>query len=154
MKKILILMPIDPITILTESKKIIDFCSDKIDWYSPQILSFLDAEHNELKYMINNILFSKIIKDNFDITLQKNTNYDCFVMFGNCDKDTIKFDHIITIDDWWENKNKIDYYIDKISKIDSDKVINWFTSKDIEYSFPTFRHLKLFLKTLGGNNGV
>ena len=159
---ILILTPTDPQSILLCGQSLFGEYGDKNDIFSVQMMALLDEDKNQNHtYIASNNLFAAEVRDNPRVSIARNKRYDNLIVFGNCDNKSIKFDHIITWDDAWEDDNE-DTYLAKQSELfeedfrnHSIKPIRWYKRADAEFSFPTWRHLCIFLKTLGvESNGV
>lgn len=159
---ILILTPTDPYSVMLCGQNLFNEYGDKNDIFSVQMMALLDADNNEdHNYIASNNLFAAEMRDNPRVSIARNTKYDNLIVFGNCDNKSIKFDHVITYDDIWEDDNE-DVYLNKQNELFEEvfrnhniKPIRWYKRDDAEFSFPTWRHLCIFLKTLGvETNGI
>ena len=159
---ILILTPTDPTSIVLCGQDLYNEYSEHNDLFSIQMMALL-GETKPRDYVINNNWYAVEVRDNPRICIAKNTSYDNLIVFGNCDNKSIKFDHVITWDTIWKDfQDREDPYILKQEqdfegpfRLMSIKPIRWYKRGDVEYSFPDWDHLRLFLKTLGVKaNGV
>lgn len=159
---ILILTPTDPYSVMLCGQNLFNEYGDKNDIFSIQMMALLDADKNEgHTYIASNNLFAAEMRDNPRVSIARNTKYDNLIVFGNCDNKSIKFDHVITWDGIWEddnedaNLNKQNELFDEVFRNHNVKPIRWYKRDDAEFSFPTWRHLCIFLKTLGvETNGI
>ena len=158
---ILILTPIDEFTIFSVGQDIFNTYGDNNDVFSVQMMAILASD--EKNYPVTNEVFAAEARDNPRLALNKLKSYDNLIVFGNLDCKTITFDHIITCDSFWTDPtNKTDNYITESRsrfaetfKSQNIKPIRYYAVEDAEFSFPTWAHLCLFLKTLGVKaNGV
>lgn len=150
---ILILTPIDPISITIIARNLFSSYCDHNDLFSIQMLALLDGKED--KFLVNNNYFAAEMRDNPRVALSKIQHYDNLIVFGNCDNKTIKFDHIITWAQIWDNTNEDKYLIkqqelvEPVFRAHRIKPIRWYKFEDAHYCFPTWEHLCLFLKTQG-----
>ena len=159
---ILILTPTDPTSIMLCGQDLFSGYSENNTLFSIQMMALLGEKVTEQNYIVNNNYFAAEMRDNPRVCIAKNTHYDNLIMFGNCDNKAIKFDHIITWDTIWRDIEDEDPYLTKQEqefeqtfKNLNIKPIRWYKRGDVEYSFPDWSHLCLFLKTLGvRTNGI
>lgn len=152
--KILILTPIDAASVLITGQHLYNYYDADNDIFSIQTMAML-ADHGE-NSAVSNHYFAAEVRDNPNTMLARNKHYKNLIVHGNCDKNTTKFDHIITWEQIWDDENYVDTEL--ATQQDAFKQafeglgiepIDWYTYSDAEYCFPDWDHLALFLKTLG-----
>lgn len=154
---ILILTPTDPYTIVATTQLMYNTYDQHNDLFSVQTMALLDSETEEdKKYPISNVLFAAEVRDNPRVCLSRMRKSPHLIVWGNLDSHAIKFDHIITWAQAWEDDAEKDAYLAASNErynatlaACNIKPIRWYTKDDAHYVFPTWDHLKLFLKTLG-----
>ena len=154
--KILILTQINPVNVAFVYDEI---CADYIshnEVFSAQIMALLgetalrEGDNDNLhSYRVFNAAFVKNIK----AAVHKMNPLKPWIFIGNCAKNSIKFDYIIGFDggeDFGDEKT-FDRYIvaDNAALAEKEMQIDYYDRKDAEYFFPTIKHLKLFLDTIG-----
>ena len=154
--KILVLTQIHPINVGYVYDELCAEYMTTNEVFSPQIMALLGElslkkNQNDFKhsYRVLNAAFVKNIK----AATQKMSPFKSWIFIGNCDKKDIKFDYIIGFDggEDFGNEEIFDRYIhnDNAQLRDKGLAINYYTKEDAEYFFPTIKHLKTFLSTLG-----
>ena len=157
---ILVLTPIHPVQIV-EMNELYKKFSQYNNVYSIQAMALL-AETIDMNYIPANFAFTNKLRNNSHLFIPKNKTYEHTIIYGNLDKRTsIKFDHIIAYTSHIaENKTAdFDLYLQEamqlMGKIHDDtqnelaQPPQYYDINDSEYTFPTIRHLCIFLKTLG-----
>lgn len=152
--KILILTQINPVNVAYVYDEILASFGLHNEIFSPQIMALLgelslkespdDLTHC---YRVLNAAFVK----NINAAIQRMNPLKPWIFVGNCDK-KVKFDHVIGFDggEDFGNNEIFDYYIDQDQKDLKDAIkIDYYTKNDCDFFFPTIKHLKLFLGTLG-----
>ena len=154
--KILILTQIHPVNVAAIYDEILAEFAEHNEVFSPQIMAMLgelslSTDENDFKhsYRVLNAAFVK----NCNAAVKKMNPLKPWVFIGNCAKGTVKFDHILGFDggEDFGNAEVFDHYIarDNAQLADKNMAIDYYGREDAEYFFPTAKHLKLFLTTLG-----
>lgn len=151
---ILIITPTNPIDIITVAQDLYANFSDSCSILSPQMFALLAEETFNHKYAVENYGFMNSFFKNPKLLERKN-GQEHLIVFGNIDYRTkIKWDHIIGFcpNPDLQTEGVFDSYGEKLKEIYKESKLPdlyWVNESKIEYTFPTFKHLKLFLKTLG-----
>ena len=153
--KILILTQIHPINVSYVYDEIMRDFSNHNEVFLPQIMALLGElslskgdNDNIHSYRVLNAAFVKNIK----AAIYKMSPLKPWIFIGNCAKKDVKFDYILGFDggEDYGNSEIFDRYIHKDNELLKDKnlAIDYYSIQDAEYTFPTIKHLKLFLTTL------
>lgn len=157
--KILILTQINPINIATVYNEIFSSYNDKNNIVSAQFLALMgelaynntDTEDNIHSYRVLNAAFVK----HLEVLYHKRNPLQPYIVIGNCSKTVHpkQFDYILGFNggEAFGTAETFDLYIQKDNEMLKDKnmEIPYYTPEDAEMFFPTLRHLKLFLETIG-----
>lgn len=160
---ILILTPIHPLQITEMSQHLFPrYQSKSCEVFSPQAMALLYEETFKKPYPVVNAYFTETARDK---KFYYRNGKKHLIVFGNIDQRSgVKFDRIIAY---------TSAYAPKTGSVDMDGAVaeeNWdpylshslrvlaeteapkaqyYSHEDAEYTFPTLRHLDIFLKTLG-----
>ena len=154
--KILILTQIHPINVSYVYDEIASEYTDCNEVFSPQIMALLgemSLKKGEKDLFHSYRVFNAAFVKNIRAAILKMNFLKPWIFIGNCSKDNTKFDYILGYDGGSDcgNEDHFDNYIAKDNELLADKnmQINYYTKEDVEYMFPSIKHLKLFLSTIG-----
>ena len=151
---ILVITPIHPMQIIQNGQDLYNALGEDIDIFSIQAMALLYESLGQ-NYIVSNYLFTDAIRKNTKLLKREHND---LVVFGNIDKRTpIKFDYIVGLSPLPEVG---DYSYDEEAALTMEEVLKtkpelnrriyqYHNIEDVEYVFPTVRHLHLFLQKCG-----
>lgn len=162
MSNVLVVLPQHPVDIVNANMELKDFYNPKNIVLSVQMMALLaeetyrgETKENEKEVFMNqpygfwNTLFLKIQGDQ---KLDKDTNH---LFYGNYSKNSFaKFDHIISLNEYNEEaENPAWLYDAQLKKDYAGELVPLYGHEDIQFYFPTWKHLRLFLRMNGFTEG-
>lgn len=162
MSNVLVVLPQHPVDIVNANMELKDFYNPKDTVLSVQMMALLaeetyrgEAKENEKEVFMNqpygfwNTLFLKIQSGQ---KLDKDTNN---LFYGNYPKNSLaKFDHIISLNEYNEEaENPAWLYDTQLKKDYAGELVPLYGYEDIQFYFPTWKHLRLFLRMNGFTEG-
>lgn len=162
MSNVLVVLPQHPVDIVNANMELKDFYNPKDTVLSVQMMALLaeetyrgEAKGNEKEVFMNqpygfwNTLFLKIQSGQ---KLDKDTNN---LFYGNYPKNSLaKFDHIISLNEYnKEAENPAWLYDAQLKKDYAEELVPLYGYEDIQFYFPTWKHLRLFLRMNGFMEG-
>lgn len=162
MSNVLIVLPQHPVDIVDASGELRDFYNPKDIVLSVQMMALLaeetyrgEAKENEKEIFMNqpyafwDALFLKIQSGQ---KLDKDKNN---LFYGNYPKNSLaKFDHIISLNAYNEEaENPAWLYDAQLKKDYGEQLVPVYGYEDIQFYFPTWKHLRLFLRMNGFTEG-
>ena len=153
---VLVLVPRHPVDIVTADRELNEFRTEKNKTFSTQMMALLGEEtfqgepsekEKDKAYLYNQPY--GFWDSMFLNTMVGNKVDSPSIFFGNIPKhmDNITFQHIISLEEYKdEEKWKYD---EELKKAYGDKTPLLYSVSDVQFFFPTWRHLRLFLTTLG-----
>lgn len=153
---VLVLVPRHPVEIVAADRELNEFRTEKNTTFSTQMMALLGEEtfqgepsetEQDKKYIYNqpygfwdSMFLNTVVGNKVDKSS---------IFFGNVPKhmDNVTFKHIISLEEFKAEEKWL--YDEKLKQDYGDRTPLLYGIGDVQFFFPTWRHLRLFLTTLG-----